>query len=116
MQNSGDRSTEVQSSTSESTKGEERETSSLYVTSKMIASLISKQKGIPQDMVRAVIDDCFIVMSQSLLDGYRVKIQDFGTFKMKHDKTYIGNRSIVFFRMGKTLKMLAGDERGKHSS
>lgn len=85
------------------TQRKKRETKIVYLTKRRIAKPIAKNYDLPEEVVRAIIDDCFYMMRDALMSGIRVMIDDFGVMLMNKSKK-------ISFRMNRNFKMLAKNE------
>ena len=68
-----------------------------------MAKPIAKNYDLPEEVVRAIIDDCFYMIRDALMSGIRVMIDDFGVMIMNKNKK-------ISFRMNRNFKMLAKNE------
>lgn len=85
------------------TQRKKRETKIVYLTKRRMAKPIAKTYDLPEEVVRAIIDDCFYMMRDALMSGIRVMIDDFGVMLMNKSKK-------ISFRMNRNFKMLAKNE------
>lgn len=83
--------------------------------SELIKSL-ADQVAISMDEASVVVNTFFDCMKNALMDGHRVEIRGFGSFKIKEyaayagrnprtgDKVMVSPKRLPFFRAGKELK------------
>ena len=74
---------------------------------------ICEQHNLPKEVVRAIVDDCFMMISFALVDGCRVRIEGFGSLKLIHSRSHLGPFSKVSFKTGRQFKIMANEARGK---
>ena len=103
MQDSRNRRYEMLARLGRETQRKKRETKIVYLTKRRIAKPIAKNYDLPEEVVRAIIDDCFYMMRDALMSGIRVMIDDFGVMLMNKSKK-------ISFRMNRNFKMLAKNE------
>ena len=77
---------------------------------------LAEEKGFPLSTTREIVDIFFDDMTQALINGERVEIRGFGSFKMKTYKGYTGRnpktgvktevkpKQLPFFKVGKELR------------
>jgi len=97
------------------------ETEDVQITSNRIANAVAENYKLPKEVVRAIIDDSFHMVRESLIAGCRVTISDFGTFRLGFisKEAAIPSKSPapkVSFRMNKNFKIQAKDDRRKNNS
>lgn len=103
MQDSRNKRYEMLARLGRETQRKKRETKIVYLTKRRIAKPIAKNYDLPEEVVRAIIDDCFYMMRDALMSGIRVMIDDFGVMLMNKSKK-------ISFRMNRNFKMLAKNE------
>jgi len=103
MQDSRDRRYEMLARLGRETQRKKRETKIVYLTKRIMAKPIAKNYDLPEEVVRAIIDDCFYMIRDALMSGIRVMIDDFGVMLMNKSKK-------ISFRMNRNFKMLAKNE------
>lgn len=86
------------------------------MTKRDIILKISEMTGVKQILVKAIVHKTFDVMAQSLKDGQRIEIRNFGIFYLKKRKKRIGRnpktgqvvpipeRNTVAFKPGLEIK------------
>ena len=74
---------------------------------------ISENQGVSLELTRAIVDDLLMMASCALVTSCKVRLDDFGTFNLRHATAGFGPCSKVSFRMGKRLKVMASEERNK---
>tara|TARA_Y100001973_G_C5199380_1_gene336530 strand:+ start:2034 stop:2393 length:360 start_codon:yes stop_codon:yes gene_type:complete len=95
------------------------ETEDIQITSNRIAKAVAENYNLPKEVVRAIIDDSFHMIRESLIAGCRVTISDFGTFRLGLAKAGIHPKSPVpktSFRMNKYFKQQVKNDRRKNKS
>ncbi|MCH5276590.1 MAG: integration host factor subunit beta [Desulfovibrionaceae bacterium] len=82
---------------------------------------LAEQSDVPMDEATQVVNTFFDCMKDALLQGDRVEIRGFGSFKMKEYGAYTGRnpctgervdvqpKRLPFFRAGKELKEFLND-------
>ena len=77
---------------------------------------LAKQENLPLKKAAEVVNTVFGDMEDALIQGERVEIRGFGSFKIKHYKGYQGrnpktgevihvaDKKLPFFKVGKELK------------
>lgn len=108
MQDSRDRRYELLARLGRETQRKKRKTKIVYLTKHRMAKPIAKTYDLPEEVVRAIIDDCFLMMRDALMSGIRVMIDDFGVIIM--------NKLRISFRMNRNFKIQAKDDRRKNKS
>ena len=103
MQDSRNRRYEMLARLGRETQRKKRDTKIVYLTKRRMAKPIAKNYDLPEEVVRAIIDDCFYMMRDALMSGIRVMIDDFGVMLMNKSKK-------ISFRMNRNFKMLAKNE------
>jgi nucleoid DNA-binding protein len=83
----------------------------ILITKATMVKNISENQGVPLELTRAIVDDLLMMASCALVTSCRVRLDDFGTFKLRHTTAGFGPCSKVSFRMGKGLKVMAREER-----
>ena len=73
-----------------------------------MAKPIAKNYDLPEEVVRAIIDDCFCMIRDALMSGIRVMIDDFGVIIM--------NKLRISFRMNRNFKIQAKNDRRTNKS
>ena len=74
---------------------------------------IYEQHNLPREVIRAIVDDCFMLISFALVDGCRVRIENFGSLKLIHSRSHLGPCSKISFRTGRQFKVMANEARRK---
>ena len=82
----------------------------------MLTFHLSQKNGYDYPTAKKIIDVFFDSMKQALIDGDRIEIRGFGSFKMKEYKGYTGRnpktgektevkpKRLPFFKVGKELR------------
>ena len=85
------------------------------MTKSDIVKKLSETKGIKKKIAEEVVDTIFECMRESLVNGDKVEIRGFGTFKVKSYDSYEGRnprtgekikvlpKKLPFFKVGKEL-------------
>lgn len=60
------------------------------MTKSELIDALAERKKLPRQTAEAVVNAFFDSMQQTLLDGGRIEIRGFGSFKVKHYKGYLG--------------------------
>lgn len=60
------------------------------MTKSELIDALSERKKLPRQTAEAVVNAFFDSMQQTLLEGGRIEIRGFGSFKVKHYKAYQG--------------------------
>ena len=86
------------------------------MTKSDIVKKLSENMNLKKKIAEEVIDTIFDSMKESLINGNKVEIRGFGTFKVKNYKAYEGRnprtgeiinvqpKKLPFFKIGKELK------------
>ncbi len=86
------------------------------MTKSDIVNKFTEKEGIKRKMSEEIIDIVFDSMRESLIEGKKVEVRGFGTFKIKDYKEYQGRnprtgevidvqpKKLPFFKVGKELK------------
>ena len=113
MQDSSDRSGQLRQGARAKTVGKKGETAEVLITLPAIVDSIYKQHGLPKEVVRAIIDDCFVMIEHALVADCRVRIENFGSLKLAHGRSHLGPYSKISFKMGRRFKLAANEARNE---
>jgi len=72
---------------------------------------ISENHDTPKEIIRAIIDDCVMMISHALVSDCKVRIENFGSLKLSQTKSHLGPCAKVSFKMGQQLKIMANEAR-----
>jgi len=111
MQDSGDRSGQLRQGARAKTSGKKGKTIEVLITLPVIVDSIYKQHGLPKEIVKAIVDDCFMMITDALVADCRVRIENFGSLKLAHARSHLGPYSKISFKMGRRFKLAANEAR-----
>ncbi len=112
MQNSNDRHRPFKAGDAESFKIKKIQNSEIRISkTEVIKAVTESLKGgnLGREDIRIVINQTLDMITQSLIQGCRVRFDGFGSWRMIKKKSPYGDGIIVSFRAGSKLK-----ERGKN--
>ena len=113
MQGSSDRSKQLRQEPGEKATGKKGETPKVLITLPTIADSIAENHGLHKDVIRAVLDDCISMISYALVNDCKVRIENFGSLRLKQTRSHLGDCAKVSFKMGRRLKIMAHEARGE---
>ncbi len=86
------------------------------MTKSEIVKKLAEKENLKRKIAEEIVDIVFDSMKEALVNGDKVEIRGFGTFKVKHYKPYEGRnprtgevinvseKKLPFFKVGKELK------------
>ena len=85
----------------------------MTTTKKELVELISKRLGLKKEQVFPVVDQTFVAMRDSLIEGDRIEIRGLGVFEVKDTKARTSARNprtsdIVYVPAGKKTRFKPG--------
>ena len=60
------------------------------MTKSELIDALAERRSMPRQMAESVVNTIFDQMQRALIDGERIEIRGFGTFKVRHYKGYLG--------------------------
>lgn len=60
------------------------------MTKSELIDALAERRSMPRQMAESVVNTIFDQMQRALIDGERIEIRGFGTFKVRHYKGYTG--------------------------
>ena len=88
----------------------------INLTKKDLINLIYMQLGFSKQITENLLDDFFVIITENLIQEKKLKLSNFGTFKIRNKKSRIGRnpktketkviseRNVVLFKSSKEFK------------
>ncbi|MCB9778347.1 MAG: integration host factor subunit beta [Alphaproteobacteria bacterium] len=92
------------------------------MTKSELIDRLAERRGLPRKTAEQVVNVIFGAMKESLVDGGRIEIRGFGSFKVRHYKGYVGRNPMTgqpqevapkrmpVFKVSKNLKAQLNDD------
>jgi len=85
----------------------------MTTTKKELVEEVSKRLGVKKEQILPVVDQTFVAMRESLIEGDRIEIRGFGVFEVKDTKARTSARNprtsdLVYVPAGKKTRFKPG--------